>query len=119
MPDAMPNPHQRNDDMTTDAEITATFWKHLRSDRTVMLGLEADTPTTLRPMTAQVEDDHGPIWFFTSTDTALMPMSDTHDKAIFTFVSEGYDVFATVHGQITRTQDRATIDRLWNKWVAA
>lgn len=105
--------------MTTDAEITAAFWKHLRSDRTVMLGLEASA--TLRPMTAQVDGDadHGPIWFFTSTDTELMPTSDQQDKAIFAFVSKGYDVFATVHGHITPSHDRAVIDRLWNKWVAA
>lgn len=103
--------------MTTDAEITTAFWKHLRSDRTVMLGREASM--TLRPMTAQLDGDldQGPIWFFTSTDTALM--SDSPETAIFTFVSKGYDVFATVHGQITRANDRATIDRLWNKWVAA
>lgn len=105
--------------MTTDADITAIFWKHLRSDRIVMLGRGA--PTTLRPMTAQMDGDldQGPIWFFTSIDTALMPMSDGPETAIFTFVSKGYDVFATVHGRISRATDRPTIDRLWNKWVAA
>lgn len=107
--------------MTPDAEITAAFWKHLRSDRTVMLGLEASAPTTLRPMTAQLEGetDQGPIWFFASADTALMQGLNAQDLAIFTFVSKGYDVFATVHGHITQTTDRATIDRLWNTWVAA
>ena len=107
--------------MTPDAEITATFWKHLRSDRVVMLGLEAGGPTTLRPMTAQLDTaaDQGPIWFFTSTDTALVQGLNAQDLAVFSFVSKGYDVFATVHGHMTRTTDRATIDRLWNTWVAA
>ena len=107
--------------MTPDAEITAAFWKHLRSDRTVMLGLEASAPTTLRPMTAQLdaEVDQGPIWFFTSTDSAIVQELNSQDLAIFTFVSKGFDVFATVHGHMTRTTDRATVDRLWNPWVAA
>lgn len=107
--------------MTPDAEITAAFWKHLRSDRTVMLGLEASAPTTLRPMTAQLdaEADQGPIWFFTSTDSAIVQGLNSQDLAIFTFVSKGFDVFATVHGHMTRITDRATIDRLWNPWVAA
>ena len=107
--------------MTPNAEITATLWKHLRSDRTVMLGLEASAPTTLRPMTAQLdsEADQGPIWFFTSTDAELVQGLNAQDLAIFTFVSKGYDVFATVHGHMTRTTDRAIIDRLWNPWVAA
>lgn len=107
--------------MTPDTEITAAFWKHLRSDRTVMLGLEASAPTTLRPMTAQLdtEADQGPIWFFTSTDSALVQALHSQDLAIFTFVSKGFDVFATVHGHLALTADRATIDRLWNTWVAA
>lgn len=107
--------------MTPDAEITAAFWKHLRSDRTVMLGLEASAPTTLRPMTAQLdaEADQGPIWFFTSTGSAIVQGLNSQDLAIFTFVSKGFDVFATVHGHMTRITDRATIDRLWNPWVAA
>lgn len=94
--------------MTLNAEITATLWKHLRSDRTVMLGLEASAPTTLRPMTAQLdsEADQGPIWFFTSTDAELVQGLNAQDLAIFTFVSKGYDVFATVHGHMTRTTDR-------------
>lgn len=113
--------YQRNKDMSHDAEITAMFWKHLRSDRLVMMGREPSAAAAFRPMTAQLEEDtdHGPIWFFTSTDTALMPSADTKDAAIFTFVSKGYDVFATVHGHLTQAADRATIDRLWNKWVAA
>ena len=107
--------------MTTDAEITSSFWKHLRADRTVMLGLEARAPTSMRPMTAQLDgdEDQGPIWFFTSTDAAILKGLQSEDLAIFTFVSKGYDVFATVHGHMTRSTDRATIDRLWNKWVAA
>lgn len=103
------------------AEITETFWKHLRSDHLVMLGLEASAPTALRPMTAQLEGqaDQGPIWFFASTDTVLVQGLTDQDLAIFTFVSKGYDVFATVHGHMTQTTDRATIDRLWNTSVAA
>ena len=107
--------------MTSDAEVTAAFWKYLRSDRTVMLGLEASAPTTLRPMTALMdgEADQGPIWFFTATDTAIAHGLSAQDLAIFTFASQGHDVFATVHGHLTRTTDRATIDRLWSPWVAA
>jgi general stress protein 26 len=115
------SPHERNVDMTAAAEITTAFSKHLRLDRTVMLGLEASAPTTLRPMTAQLdtEMDQGPIWFFASTDSAIVQELTSQDLAIFTFVSKGYEVFGTVHGHMTQTTDRATIDRLWNPWVAA
>lgn len=107
--------------MTIDADITADFWKRLRSDRTVMLGLEEAAPTALRPMTAQLDSDAdaGPIWFFAATDAALAQQMATQDLALFSFVSKGHDLFATVHGHLTRCTDRATIDRLWNPWVAA
>jgi general stress protein 26 len=107
--------------MTHDAKITAAFWSHLRADRTVMLGLEDSGPTSLRPMTAQLDGDadHGPIWFFTSTDAALVTKARAEDLAIFTFVSKGHDVFATVHGHLTRVTDTAIIDRLWSPSVAA
>jgi general stress protein 26 len=107
--------------MTDDADITATFWSHLRSDRTVMLGLEESDPTSLRPMTAQLDGDGdaGPIWFFTATDAGIVQQAKAEDLALFTFVSKGHDVFATVHGHMTRVKDRAIIERLWNPSVAA
>ena len=107
--------------MTSDVEITASFWKHLRSDRTVMLGLEASASSSLCPMTAQLngDADEGPIWFFSATDTGIVQGLTSEDMAIFTFASKGFDVFATVHGHMTLSTDRATIDRLWNPWVAA
>jgi general stress protein 26 len=112
---------KKDDLMTHDADITAAFWSHLRSDRTVMLGLEDSAPTSLRPMTAQCDGDadHGPIWFFTRTDTALVRQARAEDLAIFTFVSKGHEIFATVHGHMTQVTDRAVIDRLWSPSVAA
>ncbi|MGV8988982.1 MAG: pyridoxamine 5'-phosphate oxidase family protein [Cypionkella sp.] len=107
--------------MTTDADITATFWKHLRADRTVMLGLENAAPTTLRPMTAHLDSDsdEGPIWFFSSTSSAIVQGLAAQDRAVFSFVSKGHGVFAAVHGHLIHSTDRITIDRLWSPEVAA
>jgi general stress protein 26 len=106
---------------TDEARITAAFWKQLRGDRTVMLGLENAAPPTLRPMTALVDGERaqGPIWFFTSRESALVQRMEAREPAIFTFASKGHDLFATVHGALTRSRDRAVIDRLWNPWIAA
>jgi general stress protein 26 len=40
-------------------------------------------------------------------------------RAIATFPSKGHDLFATVHGRLSLDNDRATIDRLWNPFIAA
>jgi len=41
------------------------------------------------------------------------------DRAIATFASKGHDLFATMHGRLSLDNDRAVIDRLWNRYVAA
>lgn len=118
--------------MTTDADIRAKFWKALKSDRTMFLGMAEGEDGHARPMTAQLEDElykggeyKGPVWFFTSTDNALYQqiqqaeLAGKSPRAMAHFAAKGHDVWATVHGQLTSTRDSATIDRLWNRFVAA
>ena len=105
--------------MPTKQDFSERFWKALRSDMTMMLGLDGVEDGHARPMTAQVEGDHGPIWFFTSKENALITLLDRGDRAIATFASKGHDLFATVHGRLSLDNDRAVIDRLWNRFVAA
>jgi general stress protein 26 len=105
--------------MHTPAELEAKFWKALKSDMTIMLGLDGDDDAHPRPMTAQLEGDKGPIWFFTSTESELVQQLTSGSDAIATFTSKGHDLFATVHGKLHLDNDRAVIDRLWNRFVAA
>ncbi len=42
-----------------------------------------------------------------------------NDRAIATFASRGHDLFAAVHGRLSVDTDRAVVDRLWNRFVAA
>lgn len=112
--------------MTDETEIKAKFWKALKSDMTMFLGMAEGEDGHARPMTAQLDDEgqdgdeyHGSIWFFTSTDNGLYNQIAGGDRAMAHFVSKGHDVWATVHGSLSTSQDRAVIDRLWNRFVAA
>ncbi len=105
--------------MPTPKELEAKFWKALKSDMTMMLGLVGAEDGHTRPMTAQVEGERGPIWFFTARDHALVQSLSRGNRAIATFASKGHDLFATVHGKLSLDNDRATIDRLWNPFIAA
>jgi general stress protein 26 len=107
--------------MPTPKELQDKFWSALRSDMTMMLGLDGVEDGHARPMTAQLDGDHGPIWFFSSRDNALVQkLTDGGgDRAIATFTSKGHDLFAAVHGDLAIDNDRAVIDRLWNRFVAA
>ncbi len=105
--------------MATPQELEAKFWKSLGSDMTMMLGLDGVEEGHARPMTAQFEDDRSPIWFFTTRDNGLVQALGRGDRAIATFTSKDHDLFASLHGTLSLDTDRATIDRLWNRFVAA
>lgn len=105
--------------MPAPQELEAKFWKALKSDMTMMLGLDGVEDGHARPMTAQVEGDRGPIWFFTAKDAAIVQRLGNGNRAIATFTSKGHDLFATVHGTLRVDNDRAVIDRLWNRYVSA
>jgi general stress protein 26 len=107
--------------MPTPQELEQKFWKALKSDMTMMLGLDGVEDGHARPMTAQLEhDDRGPIWFFTARDnTIVKKLAAQSNRAIATFTSKGHDLFATIHGTVRLDTDRAVIDRLWNRYVAA
>jgi len=107
--------------MTNAAEIEAKFWKALSDDRVVMLGLAGDDGHE-QPMSAQTlhdENARGPIWFFTSNETDLArALGDSH-RATINFSSKNHHLFASLQGELTVNNDRAIIDRLWNRFVAA
>ena len=105
--------------MTNPQEIQEKFWESLKSDMTMMLGLVGVEESHTRPMTAQLGGQHGPIWFFTSTESSLVQNLGDGARAVATFASKGHDIFASVHGSVVIDNDRATIDALWNHFVAA
>ena len=97
--------------MPTPQELEQKFWKALKSDMTMMLGLDGVEDGHARPMTAQLEhDDRGPIWFFTAKDNTIVKKLAAHsNRAIATFTSKGHDLFATIHGTVRLDTDRAVI----------
>ena len=112
--------------MSNEQEIKEKFWKALKSDMTMFLGLAEGEDGHARPMTAQLDDEDqdgdcytGPIWFFTSTDNHLYQQITSGSRAMAHFVSKGHDVWATVHGGLSQSHDRQVIDRLWNRFAAA
>lgn len=107
--------------MTNEAEIEAKFWKALKSDRTLMLGLAGVENDHSQPMTAQLDGDQnrGPIWIFASKESHLVKALGQRHRAFASFASKDHELFASFHGELVADNDRAMIDKLWNKFVAA
>lgn len=112
--------------MASETEIKEKFWKSLKSDMTMFLGLAEGGDGHARPMTAQLDEDgfqddlyQGPIWFFTSRSGELYQQIGSGGRAMAHFASKGHDIWATVHGNLSQSTERDVIDRLWNRFVAA
>jgi general stress protein 26 len=106
--------------MSNEAELKSKFWKALKSDRTTMLGLVGSEEDGGQPMTAEIEgDEDGPIWFFTAAGNDLVEGAGSRHAALLNFASKGHELFAKVEGDLSVSTDRATIERLWNPFVAA
>jgi general stress protein 26 len=82
--------------MPTPQELVDQFWMALRSDRTLMLGLEGIASCYPRPMNALLIGEHGPIWFFTSRGNAIVQQLSRCDQAFATFAAKDHDLFATI-----------------------
>lgn len=105
--------------MSTEQKLEEKLWKALASDRTVMLGLDGVEEGHSRPMTALVEGNTGPIWFFVGEPNAVVDNLAKSHRAIAAFSAKGHDLFASIHGNLSVAQDRNVIDRLWNPFIAA
>jgi len=105
--------------MPTPQELERDLWKAIGSDRTLMLGLDGVGDGHVQPMTALIENDRGPLWFFTTKDNSLVRALERSHRAIAAFTAKDHDLFASLQGELARDDDRAVIDRLWNPFVAA
>ena len=107
--------------MTTPRDLEEKFWKALKSDRTVMLGLVGAGDGLSQPMTVQLEDEGrgGPLWVFSAKDTGLVQALGDRGPALIHFASKGHDLFAALEGELIADNDRAAVERLWNPFVAA
>ncbi|WP_134726315.1 pyridoxamine 5'-phosphate oxidase family protein [Paracoccus luteus] len=104
--------------MPDDKQIEARFWKALRSDPVMMLGVDGVEDGFARPMAAQIDQDRSPIWFFASSDNHIVDAVREGRRAIATVAIKG-DLYASVRGNLSVSQDRAMIDKLWNPQASA
>lgn len=96
-------------------EVAEKFIDKLKSSPFVMLGLENDHQHS-EPMTAQIDDDQpNTLFFFSAPDNRAA----AGGQAMAQFVSKGHDFFACLAGTVTRDDDPAQVDKLWNNQVEA
>ena len=92
-------------------EVAQKFLAKLKDSPFVMIGLEGDGQHS-EPMTAQVDDAiPNTLFFFAGKDNRIAGGGD----AMAQFASKGHDFFACLMGTVSTHNDRAQIDKLWDK----
>lgn len=107
--------------MTDEREIEEKFWSEFESSPFLMLGVEGTRDGATQPMTAVFKDEDrtvGQVWFFTAKDHDFTRALGQSNRAIAAFSAKGHKLFASLRGSLSLTNDRGTIDRLWNPMVA-
>ena len=104
--------------MTDTAEIETKFWNALKDHGIVMLGLDGLEDGFARPMAAVVDEERSPIWFFASADSAIVDAAAGGGRASATLWAKG-QLYASIQGRLSVTDDRQSIERLWNPGAAA
>jgi general stress protein 26 len=107
--------------MHTSEELEAKLWHAIKHDRTLMLGLDGIEDGHSRPMTAQFEQERGPLWFFTSSENAMVQKlgAGGSERAIAAFASKDHELFASLQGALRVDTDHAVVERLWSPFVSA
>ena len=107
--------------MAEAQEIEEKFWSELKHSPFIMLGVEGTRDGATQPMTVMFEDEDreaGTLWIFTAKDHDLTRAMGQSSRAIGSFAAKGHGLFASLRGTLRIENDRSTIDRLWNPFVA-
>lgn len=99
----------------TAKKLKSDLWKKLSESPFLMVG-PADGSTHSEPLTAQLDEDQvDTLFFFIGRDNRAADGG----ALMLQFVSKRHDFFACLHGNARVDNDRAQIDKLWNKQVEA
>jgi general stress protein 26 len=102
------------------ADEREKFWDMLEEQHACMLVTHGPGGTLhARPMHAIIERDLGEIRFFTELSGGKAREIAASDEVCLTFVSHKKNDFVAVQGKAELTQDRALVDKHWNKMVQA
>lgn len=103
--------------MPTPQAIEDEFWSALKSDITITVGLESDRDEHPRPTTVQLDGRPRANLALSRQKTSCNLRYDdwTRPRCARHVRRQGHSPFATVHGLLNLSDDRAMIDRLWNR----
>ena len=107
--------------MADDREIEEKFWEALKDSPFIMLGVEGARDGATQPMTVNFHDqdrDAGVLWIFTANDHDLTRAMGQSNRAIGSYSGKDHDLFASLRGTLEIVNDRSTVDRFWNSFVA-
>ena len=93
-----------------------TFWNKFSDVRAVLLGVGDGNPIPMAPIPRQ---DDNAIWFITSADHDSYKASVAGASAKLYTADMSGQLFGTVKGHLTASEDNAKLDDLWSPMAGA
>lgn len=93
------------------------IWERLSDARFVMLG-STNPAHHMQPMTPQVADDRGEIWFYSDNTSELFEAASQTPGNVHMCLGDK-DYQACISGRLSVGQDQEMVDRFWSPVVAA
>lgn len=98
------------------AELEKTFWTRL--DDVIAGMLEADS-TRAVPMAPKPDAEARVIWFITARGSAADAAAKAHGSARFHVADPKAQLFAEIHGTLSRAEDDEKLDEIWGSYAGA
>lgn len=97
-------------------KLKDTFWNKMSKIHVVLLGAGGGTPVPMSPLARQ---EDGAIWFITAADHDSFKAAKTGEAANIYLCDSVGQMFGTIKGRLTASDDSAKLDDLWSPMAAA
>jgi general stress protein 26 len=103
------------DEAATDEASRQAIWGHIKAIGTCMMVTPLGDTVHARPMHAIARPDQNAIWFFVDRESHGVEEAKQEPSACLTFADVKDNVYVSVSGRLSRVQDRAVINELWDE----
>ena len=102
----------------TKSDPVETLWEQLGDVRDVLLSCEGGG-SHMQPMSPQVDEERGCIWFYTSKQTDLARACVSPASAKLCLVSNDRDFHSCLNGRLVQNKDPEALEEFWSSVVSA
>lgn len=100
-------------------EHKALIWDLIKQVKVGMLTTHVNNTLHARPMHIVQDEYDNRLWFFTDLNSEKVQETLAENDVCLVFSHPGKDIYVSLTGKASISQDKELIDKFWNPFVAA